>query len=1035
MKKKQFNILLGAIVVFSAMINSDLKADDRPSPRPTVAPIHFEVQPIKMRYSLGGSNLLNRVDGVASENPETLVTYTSDGGKRVFDLCEKEVRTPADMAILCECIANQSHDLEESVQIESNICRSNIEQAMPFYLSGQSFEIDLDAIFRPDSHYHNIEPQEASRICQQAVDKGLLSDYGKTIESYMNTAVIGEFLKMAGQTGVNCSADGMKNRFKSNFGDVDGSGKRQCSAQSVAYIIGQLEKESTNCTQEEGKNYECAFDANLASQMKISDSSTFNQRQSELERMLEATRGLAPLPSGATSPDQARVELRSQYENFISNSRIGDDLAKVIAKRVELGLVNAGGYTRNGAEASIEGLGASVSNLPNKNKVLLKAIIGFVAGNSDMSQEKKDELLAKMRIVGAPDPIRLISGEADISEEQAALIMAELNNDVSNSCSEAVDKIVDDCKLLTPGALYDNRAKSAVVCRDNSDANPLRENSLIVSAMDYSTWRLLIAQQPTLRGKAAVQQLMCLQHYDQTNGLKLSGQNNMCSERNVSGRSRTLSANFDEPDQLRTLFLTSDGSSSGEIGRTQDVARSFASCSPFAAPSGVSNTLMDEAAPFSENFETMAAQVNDSERRNIQSATNSLVEVTSSMGDSSARASYIRSARRSGSTLGSNAGSNDRNASSVSGSGGSSRSVSERVRSQIQVPVQDRAASFYSDMGARELEQMASSFNSTAAANIPTISETEPTTIDSARQQLEAVSEARSQNDALLAQLEELRRQNEELFSQLKAKNISEIEKADGSVVKIEDAFAETNRQIEAQKARALAEREELDRKTEQAQRVVEQSRSGNSRSIASQAGSSFGAGISPTPSSSVSAGATISSSGGSSSNSISPSSGASGGSTASGSQIQAYGPPAPYQGIVLSSEELSIAKPRLDLGGRSLVDSSELVKVAISTVKNELAQRNATLPAYNLNGKQITEYILQEQDGKTVLVYLDGDVVKVEPIDLELEATQVVVEAPEEVEEAPEVIAEPVRAPAAIESQGRKKWSEVEELLQSANE
>ncbi len=286
-----------------------------------------------------------------------------------------------------------------------------------------------------------------------------------------------------------------------------------------------------------------------------------------------------------------------------------------------------------------------------------------------------------------------------------------------------------------------------------------------------------------------------------------------------------------------------------------------------------------------------------------------------------------------------------------------------------------------------------------------------------------------------MAQLEELRRQNEELFRQLQAQNISEIEKEDGSVVRIEDAFAETNRRIEEQKAKAMAEREEIDRRTAQAQRVIDQNRVASSNNNVNQASSNFGSNISPTPSSNNNSSGGANISGGRSIASVAPSA-ASGGSNSGGSSsIQAYGPPSPYQGIVLSSEELSIAKPRLDLGGRSLIESSELVKVAISAVKSELAQRNAALPAYNLNGKQITDYILQEQDGKTVLVYLDGDVVKVEPVDFELEATQVVVEVPEEVEEAPEVVAEPVRAPAAIESQGRKKWSEVEELLQSAND
>ncbi|MFX3675621.1 MAG: hypothetical protein ACN6I6_01160 [bacterium] len=1032
MKKKQFTNLLGLLVVFSALISIDAFADnDRPIPRPTIEALKIELAPIKFRHSTGGSAFVNRTGDMSVENLEESQFYTiDDAGERVFDLCEMNVNGPADLAVLCECIANQSHDLtDESVQIENNICRANIEQAMPFSIGRANFVIDLDEILRPKSNYHNIEPEEASRICQQAVDKGLVSDYGRTINSYMNSAVLGEFLKMAGHTGVNCSADGMKNRFKSNFGDVDGSGQRQCSAQSVAYIIGQLEKESTNCHGQ----YDCGFDNTIAGEIKIKNPQRFNQRQAELERLLEATRGLSPLASGATQPDQARIDLRNQYEQFISNSRIGDDLATIITKRVNGMIMTSAEQGQVAEGTSIQSIATQVSALPNKNTVLLKSILNYV-GTGAFNEQERNELKAKMRIVGAPDLDAIMSGQAEISEETAGLILAELNNDVSNSCTAAVDKIVDDCKLLTPGALYNNSAKSSVVCRDNAVSNPLRENSLIVSAMDYRNWNLLVAQQRTAHDKAAVQQLMCLQHYDQTNGLRVSGASSMCSERGGNGRSRTIAAEFDNPSQLRKLFLTSDESSANNYERTADVANSFASCSPFASRSGVSNTLMDESAPFSSNFETLAVQVNDTERRNEQSATNSLVEGTSSMGNSSERASYIRSARNSG-RMGRSESGRVGDRALANDSRGSSRSLRERVASDIELPARDRASQFYSDMGAREMEQMASSFNSSMSTNLPIITDSAPVSIDNARQELEATAEARNQNDALLAQLEELRRQNEQLFRQLQEQNISEIEKEDGSIVKIEDAFAETNRRIEQQKAKAMAEREEIDRRTAEAQRVIDQSRVASGGANSNQATSNFGTSISPTPSSSnnSSGGANISS--GRSIASVAPSASSGGSNSGASSSIQAYGPPSPYQGIVLSSEELSIAKPRLDLGGRSLIESSELVKVAISAVKSELAQRNASLPAYNLNGKQITDYILQEQDGKTVLVYLDGDVVKVEPVDFELEATQVVVEVPEEVEETPQIVAEPVRAPAAIESQGRKKWSEVEELLQSAND
>src|SRR5690606_20061386 len=92
----------------------------------------------------------------------------------------------------------------------------------------------------------------------------------------------------------------------------------------------------------------------------------------------------------------------------------------------------------------------------------------------------------------------------------------------------------------------------------------------------------------------------------------------------------------------------------------------------------------------------------------------------------------------------------------------------------------------------------------------------------------------------------------------LQDQGVKEIENSKGEKVAVEDAFLETNRRIDEQRRKALAEREQIDEKIAQAQEAVNREKSfasGSSRSVGSSAPS-----INGTPTSSQSSASSVAS-------------------------------------------------------------------------------------------------------------------------------------------------------------------------------
>lgn len=876
------------------------------------------------------------------------------------------------------------------------------------------------------SNYQDIEPEVAQQVCQESVNSGLIRQFGKAISSYTNTAVIGELLSIAGKSGVTCNSESMKHRFKDTFGVIDGGEQRECSAQSVAYIIGQIESGGSDCDPtDSAAKTRCLLPQAIAEKAIHSQG---DARSLTLEGLLQETRGLAPVSDPSQiEPDQVRKNLRVKYESFIAESELGDSYASLIDEEFKKAL----GATLNLDEdtarsTNLENLKNQVAEQSDLKSKIAKAIINYVV-KLPAGDEQKEVLLGKMSLAGFPSIERLANGSEQLSEEQAERMLNNLNNDVINACNATVDQMVQGCKILTPGSLFNTAAKNEAVCGDSL----VRGNPLLSSSMDYETWLGLASTKSDPSEFAAVHQFMCLQHF-QGGGLRIEGKSEACNNRDpVTGAFTSLSEGYADSGKLEKEFLST--SSKHEEAKVARASSAFRSCSPFSsiANPNVSNTLLDERAPFSADWKEITETLNDGVATQNQQNRNAAANGNMDPED------RVRAVR----ALAGSSNGDSRNAEQrLTGSGDPYNDLREDARRDIinsaANSTANKAQEFYSSDNERRIEEMTSTFTSeynSSAANNSARSRTDGSEQEIAQEQLDQVKRDQARNDSLLAQLDELRTRNEDLLKRLQEQNITEIVDENGEKKSVIGAFEATRDRIAKQEALAMQERAEIERREIEAQRAVAESRNNQNNLPTNSRVSSTAPSINPTPERSPSSSNSNSSSRAPASISGASASGGGGGSGNSAASRN-YGP-APFEGIVLTAEEFSIAKPELDLGGRTLNDSSELVRVAISAVKSELEQRNIRLPKYNLNGKIISEYILQEQDGKTVIVYLDGENVKVEEVDFSLSATQAVVEAQPVVEEVEEIVPEAVREPASIENQGRKRWSEVEDLLQESKE
>lgn len=897
---------------------------------------------------------------------------------REAKLCSSQ-RYSDNMDLLCGCINAQKSEEALALSICSNKATG-------------------DEKYSP---YGQIDPKNAAGICQEIVNRNIVKSIGGAVRSYLDSVVVGELIGViAPDQQVKCSSDGINGRF--GQGAMGGSDKRVCSAQSLAYIVGQFEKESRNCVDQLGNVYGgCALPEPLVRASKGGGP----ERENELQALLEKTRGLKPLAKDA-KPDQARLELRDAYELYISKSPLGSGFNSFVNQSIESTLR----ATLNAEVPDGESMRDTLLGHPNKKAVGVKAIALYLQQNSEGNQQAQ-EMLKEMSIAqkGFPNIEDVISGEAELTEEQANVIIGKLSAKSGVACNTSSKAMVDQCKLLTTGLLFDNKARNDKYCSNSKDPS----NELISGTLNRDEWLALAASKSDPRESARIEQAMCYQHY--TNGGLGSNTVNTtaCAERNpTTGLHGDLTSGADNYENLQNIFLGANGTRTS-AQELNTIHEAFSKCNPFASnddPS-VNITLLDESDPL--NDQSMNTAMSDldvySEGKDMAMMLESGVYTSSGDSKFSRNDGYQK----------------------IGGEG--AKSIDETTRQKVveREAAKNAAASFYEDFGARQMEEMQQSISTQMAKEMSKEEPAEASTSPS-QDQLDLAEIERARNDRLFAELDELKRQNAELFRRLQDQGVKEIENSKGEKVSVEDAFLETNRRIDEQRRKALAEREQIDEKIAQAQEAVNRE-----RSFASSAQSSSGSSspsISGTPSTSQSSASSSVSRSPASSNSSSVQASSVGGSGGSSAQASngSYGP-MPYQGLILSSEELSKAKPDLNLGGRSLDESVDAVRAAIEAVNSSIS-----LPAQFVNGKRVSEYILQEKDGKTVLVYLDGEKVVIADINLALESsTQEVAKIISVKEDKPKVeekTPEPevLRAPAQT---GRKAWADVEAILDGVNQ
>lgn len=853
---------------------------------------------------------------------------------------------------------------------------------------------------RDPETYRPMTPENARSMCQQVVNTGIVNNFSALIQNYSHSAVVGELLKISGFNDVECSAESMGSQFTDTYSrDDSGNGRRKCSVQAVGYVVNQLEKTAQSCVSGDNVTSNCPLASTMVKSLAPSVTS---ERSQEFEELLSMTRNLPG--DDADESNSARVALRAKYDEYVNKSNIGVSLQSMIEDEVSSVVNTAFDCT------SEEGANCpEPTSFVDKKRRSAMALINYISSIQDPSS--KNAFAQMYPAVDVPSMERVLSGSVVLTDEQVDTILRDFNQRVASQCVSSKAELLTSCKQVSSGTLFDLENSTRAACEDPTMMN----QRIIGNHLRLNTWNQILSQQYSRADRAATQQFMCAAHFN-FYGLSQNA-NAACEERSEDGVFDQIKDEYKDPEYRNNALL---GLEFGADHSYTEINAAFNNCNPFApvANPAQQRNLNDEENPYDQANPTIAAsQAQAEQTRETQGL---------SFGDG------IRS--------GSNNSGGDAN---VAGGGNGLDDITERTRREFsnQSPsaVSSEASNFYNSMDSRRIEEMTSSFVSQYASSSNDEPSRSPSSItsDNAQEELVDAREALGANDELLAQLADLERRNRELNQRLNSMNVTEIQDEEGNTVSVADAFNKTNERIAQQRAKAMEERQKIEQREREAQAIINQSRSntgftatpsnaGGTRNLGENGGgtqrsvggaSSTGASIIPSNSGS----------------SITPSSGSTSVGSNSGGDMS-YGP-SQFSGIVLSADALSIAKPQLDLGGRSLQDSSDLIRAAITAVKSELETRNSSLPAYNIGGKSITEYIVQEQDGKNVIVYLDGDEVKVQEVDLSLEATQAVVEIEQEIEEIEAVVEPtPARAPAA-ESEGRKGplWEEVENLLDSA--
>ncbi len=899
----------------------------------------------------------------------------------------------------------------------------------------------------PSSLYTKSFSREDSRnICENIVSNGVVSKFTKAVEKYAHSTVVSELLKVAGLEGAVCNAESMKQRFDKYSFDASQTNLRECSSQSLAYLVNQVESSAAQCNSSSFTSIflnSCSIPASVVGavtsnhrgddsthpQVREQDRQRRIQRQQRMDELLARTRALeapAAAEGNVTQADidaffaanpqekEKRDNLRAEYEEFINQSTLEDSFSNLIQEKVDASLEST--FSTSDLTA--------IAQDPNKKRKALLGILNYIKDMPEDDPERKGLGGYPSTVVGLPTFAQVTSG-AELSDEQVDILLGHYQGKTVNKCAETTGDFSTSCKMLTPGSLFDiSEARSLAQRKPH-----LVDQGIIGSDLNVDNWLDLInkVQFQDRSQSVQMQSLMCSIHYDH-GGLRTHDAvafNRLADEEN--GEGSWIAGDFSDRGYRNSLFLGPDH---------EQVLSQFDNCSPFSesGQGSESRLLYDEyrALPYDLDKANVIS-TNDQNRSNA-------LETNTDAGTMRRNLSRFDSGGFDSNSSSENSASNGSIAGLGSGSG--MDEIRENTRQELANnprQVSSAAADFYNSMDERNLQATTSSFitdysnrNSSVTSAVQTVEE-----IDAANAQeaLDSTQRALRANDALLRQLADLEKRNTELKERLDDMNISTIEDGDGNTVSVADAFNRTKQRIEDQRAQAMQEREALAERERIAQSFVNPSNSSDrlvndntnrnfdsnsdsSNNISSRvSGSSSSGGVSNVNSSSFNAPSVNSSSTGSSS-----------------FDATNYGP-IPYSGITLSVDDLSIAKPQLDLGGRSLTESADLVRAAISEVQSVFRGRDSSLPAYTIDGKAITEYIVQEQDGRDVIVYLDGDEVKVQPIDLA--TTQAVATEETEVVEEEVVDRAPASVTPVIESAGRKdidalnySWDFVEQTL-----
>lgn len=896
-----------------------------------------------------------------------------------YPLCSEQGIGGDDIDRRCACIAQQTNPENQ-------------------YFRCGRFQFD----YLRTTHYDDVTPEKAGEICQEIVNRSIIESTSKNLARYMDTAVVGELLGAATGRAMTCTAESIRSRFGDKFGRGEAAqGQRECSAQSLGFIMGQIEKTTRSC-RDGGGVYKATCP--LPQRLVPMDPVGSDAREAELEALLNATRGLSALPADATGPDEDRIKLRQDYEKFINESQLAGNYSKTVTDAAfgELLMVY------QGAEVTAENYKEFLAAQTDKKKKTVIAIATYL--NKQIGTNPDAETMLKgMNLADLPDIKEIMSGRADITDEDADKILNSLTGFVQDSCTDSASAMVSECKMLTTGLLHNSQHRKDYACGEGKDS---QSSEIMLGALDSNNWDLLVRSKSDPSERAAIEQAMCFQHY--TNG-GLKTRNNSksaCEQMGEDGLHANLDPKFKSVESLQREFFDVQAEDSPENNqRLSQVSQSFSSCNPFASASNpnVHNTLMDERAAYStaDVKAALADQKNDHEQR----------RETVIWGESGYSAS------------GSRYGSADRELASADegslGGGSAQDEIKERVRQRLDSTVteaKDEAANFYENSA----EMFKNLADERAAKVAEPVAEIASASSDApaSQAQIDAAKEERDRYDNILAQLDEMRKKNEDLFRRLSEQGIKEVKNEQGETVKVTDAFAETNRKIEEQRRRAIEEKERIEQTIAQAERAAVER-----RNAVASSGSAGVSGVSANrPVATATPGEAVSSAQASRSpasvSSAGPVVGSSASSVSAGGSSSQYGPAPIIQGIYLSSSELEKAMPKLSLNGQSPDAVRQMIEAVSSQVR---------LPAQIVNGEVIAEYMLEKgPDGEINMIFIKDGKVVVAPANVVVNAQQGAAREVAQVEEEP-VAAESV---APVDS-GRKSfsWDFVEQILDSASE